>query len=136
MERRSGGSAFEPKTILSFGEFGLTEYPSRMWQDEPKARAAFRQGARNAFNSCATHMDPRQLRAVSEWLEELEKWRQGGPARTTLRLVILSAESSRERAWSIAARSDRKRTFASAFNCAMYGASETGNSSREQLCCA
>lgn len=50
-----------------------------MWQDEPKAREAFRKGARDAFESCAIHMDAPERRAVTQWLDELDEWNEGEP---------------------------------------------------------
>ena len=50
-----------------------------MWHDEPKAREAFRQGARDAFESSVIHMDGREKRAISQWLEELDEWHAGEP---------------------------------------------------------
>jgi hypothetical protein len=53
-----------------------------MWHDEPKAREAFRQGARDAFESSVTHMDAREKRAISQWLHELDDWHDGEPPAT------------------------------------------------------
>ena len=50
-----------------------------MWYDEPKAREAFRQGARDAFESSAIHMAARERRALTQWLDELEEWDEGEP---------------------------------------------------------
>ena len=50
-----------------------------MWHNEAKAREAFRQGARDAFESCVIHMHPRQKAAVAQWLADLEKWDEGEP---------------------------------------------------------
>lgn len=50
-----------------------------MWYDDPKAREAFRKGARDAFESCVIHMDARQQRAVTQWLNELKEWDRGEP---------------------------------------------------------
>ena len=50
-----------------------------MWHDEPKARRAFRQGARDAFESCAIHMGAPEKRAVTQWLDELDDWEGGEP---------------------------------------------------------
>lgn len=50
-----------------------------MWHDEPKAREAFRQGAREAFELSAIHMVARERRALTQWLDELEEWDEGEP---------------------------------------------------------
>ena len=50
-----------------------------MWHDDPKAREAFRQGARAAFESSVIHMGARERWALTQWLEELEKWDDGEP---------------------------------------------------------
>ena len=50
-----------------------------MWHDEPKAREAFRKGARDAFESCAIRMDAPEKRAVTQWLDELDEWNEGEP---------------------------------------------------------
>lgn len=50
-----------------------------MWHDDPKAREAFRRGARQAFDSCVVRMDARQKTAVTQWLDELEEWDIGEP---------------------------------------------------------
>lgn len=50
-----------------------------IWHDEPKAREAFRQGARDAFESSVIHMDAREKRAISQWLDELDEWHGGEP---------------------------------------------------------
>jgi hypothetical protein len=50
-----------------------------MWFNDMKAREAFRRGAREAFESCFVHMNPRQERAVSAWLSELDDWEGGDP---------------------------------------------------------
>ena len=43
-----------------------------MRHDEPRAREAFRQGARDAFESCAIHMGAPEKQAVTQWLDELD----------------------------------------------------------------
>ena len=48
-----------------------------MWFNDSDARAAFRRGAREAFDSCVIHMDARQKHAVTTWLAELEDWDGG-----------------------------------------------------------
>jgi len=50
-----------------------------IWHDEPKAREAFRQGVRDAFESSVIHMDAREKRAITEWLDELDEWQDGEP---------------------------------------------------------
>ena len=50
-----------------------------MWNDDREARAAFRRGARQAFESCINHMDARNKRAVAAWLAELDDWHGGDP---------------------------------------------------------
>ena len=50
-----------------------------MWHDDAKARKAFRQGTRDAFESCVVRMDARQQRAVGEWRDDLDEWNQGDP---------------------------------------------------------
>ena len=51
----------------------------RMWHDDPRAREAFRQGARAAFESSVIHMGARERWALTQWLEELEEWDEGEP---------------------------------------------------------
>jgi hypothetical protein len=44
-----------------------------------EARAAFRRGAREAFESSVLHMAPPQKRALESWLRELNCWHGGEP---------------------------------------------------------
>jgi hypothetical protein len=47
--------------------------------DEPDVRDAYRQGARDLYESIVGGMRPRQAREREAWLRELDKWEHGEP---------------------------------------------------------
>lgn len=50
-----------------------------MRYDEPDVREAYRQGARDAFESVAGALSRAEARAVKAWLEALVRWDDGDP---------------------------------------------------------
>ena len=50
-----------------------------MSYDNPDVRRAYVQGARDTYESAVVDGDPRPLRAIEEWLGELERWQGGDP---------------------------------------------------------
>ena len=50
-----------------------------MRYDEPDVREAYRQGARDAFESVASTLNRSEARSVKAWLDALEGWEDGDP---------------------------------------------------------
>ena len=46
---------------------------------DPDVRNAFRDGARQMYESLVIDLEPRQERAVRQWLAELDSWIGGPP---------------------------------------------------------
>ena len=49
--------------------------------DDPAIRAAYRRGARDAFESSVVGLQAAEHRAVEAWLVELDAWSEGEPPR-------------------------------------------------------
>lgn len=47
--------------------------------DEPEARAAYRLGARDCYESLAGGLSRQRAREFEAWLEELETWQEFDP---------------------------------------------------------
>ena len=47
--------------------------------DDPAIRAAYRRGARDAYESAVLGLSGPEDRALKEWLEELDGWQEGEP---------------------------------------------------------
>jgi hypothetical protein len=56
--------------------------------DDPAIRAAYRRGARAAYDSALPFVEARQERAVQAWLKELEAWEGGDPLAPSCGLAL------------------------------------------------
>ena len=50
--------------------------------DEPDVREAYRQGARDCYESLMTSLKPRDIEKLEAWLSQLDGWEDGEPPLT------------------------------------------------------
>ena len=50
-----------------------------MWFNEPANREAYRRGARDAFDSMVAGLKAPDVRAMEDWLNDLDAWQKGAP---------------------------------------------------------